>query len=291
MKIAVTAANGKLGSAIIESLIKTHPANNIIALARSPIKAQFLTEQYGVEVRAGNYDDARQLEASLQGVDAVLLVSSMDEPDKRIGQHRNVIASAKKSGVTKIVYTSIQGSSTQAAFAPIVKSNWQTEQDIKDSGLDWVIGRNGIYIEPDVDYIDSYKAQGVIVNCAGEGRCGYTTHEELAIAYGQMLTEAKHHANIYNLNGNPITQQQLTQYLNEAFDTALTYRSMTVDAYRQDRINELGQFMGTVVAGIYEQISIGAMDNNSDFAKAAGREHIGWADYFDQLKNAKLTDQ
>ncbi|WP_198325538.1 NAD(P)H-binding protein [Psychrobacter sp. NG27] len=291
MKIAVTAANGKLGSAIIESLIKTHPVNNIIALARSPIKAQFLIEQYGVEVRAGDYDDARQLEVSLQGVDAVLLVSSMDEPDKRIGQHRNVIASAKKSGVTKIVYTSIQGSSTQAAFAPIVQSNLQTEQDIKDSGLDWVIGRNGIYIEPDVDYIDSYKAQGVIVNCAGEGRCGYTTHKELAIAYGQMLTDATHHANIYNLNGNPITQQQLTQYLNEAFDTALTYRSMTVDAYRQDRINELGQFMGTVVAGIYEQISIGAMDNDSDFAKAAGREHIGWADYFDQLKNSKLTDQ
>ena len=291
MKIAVTAANGKLGSAIIETLIQTHPVNNIIALARTPAKAQFLTEKYGVEVRAGDYDDVRQLEASLQGVDAVLLVSSMDEPNKRIGQHRNVIASAKKSGVTKIVYTSIQGSSTQAAFAPIVRSNWQTEQDIKDSGLDWVIGRNGIYIEPDVDYIDSYKAQGAIVNCAGEGRCGYTTHKELAIAYGQMLTDATHHANTYNLNGTPITQQQLTQYLNQAFGTALTYQEMTVEAYQQDRINELGEFIGTVVAGIYEQISIGAMDNNSDFAKAAGREHIGWAEYFDQLKHAKLKNQ
>ena len=152
MKIAVTAANGKLGSAIIETLIKVHPANNIIALARTPAKAQFLTEKYGVEVRAGDYDDVRQLEASLQGVDSVLLVSSIDDPNKRIGQHRNVIESANKSGVTKMVYTSIQGSSTQAAFAPIVRSNWQTEQDIKDSGLDWVIGRNGIYIEPDVDY-------------------------------------------------------------------------------------------------------------------------------------------
>ena len=291
MKIAVTAANGKLGSAIIETLIQTHPVNNIIALARTPAKAQFLTEKYGVEVRAGDYDDVRQLEASLQGVDSVLLVSSIDEPNKRIGQHRNVIESANKSGVTKIVYTSIQGSSTQAAFAPIVRSNWQTEQDIKDSGLDWVIGRNGIYIEPDVDYIDSYKAQGAIVNCAGEGRCGYTTHEELAIAYGQMLTDATHHANTYNLNGTPITQQQLTQYLNQAFGTALTYQEMTVDAYQQDRINELGEFIGTVVAGIYEQISIGAMDNNSDFAKAAGREHIGWAEYFDQLKHAKLKNQ
>ena len=283
MKIAITAANGKLGAAIIEDMIKTHPAKDIIALARTPAKAKFLTDKYGIEVKAGDYDDAEQIEESLQGVDTVLLVSSMDEPDKRIGQHCNVIEAAKRCGLTKIVYTSIQGADTQAAFAPIVKSNWQTEQDIKDSGLDWAIGRNGIYIEPDVDYIDSYKQQGAIVNCAGDGRCGYTTHEELAAAYSQMLTDPKHNAKTYHLNGEPITQRQLAEYLNEAFGTALSYRYMPVDVYKQDRIDELGEFIGTVVSGIYEQIAIGAMDNESDFSKAAGREHIGWTDYFKAL--------
>lgn len=283
MKIAVTAANGKLGSAIIKSLLQTHAATDIVALARTPAHAGFLTEQYGVEVRAGDYDNANQLEGSLQGMDVVLLVSSMDEPDRRIGQHRNVIESAKINGVKKIVYTSIQGSTTQTAFAPIVKSNQQTEQDIKDSGLDWVIGRNGIYIEPDVDYIDSYKAQGEIANCAGEGRCGYTTHEELAVAYSQMLTHAKHNADTYNLNGECITQEQFTQYLNDTFGTALSYRAMTVEAFKQDRMSELGEFMGTVIAGIYEQIAIGAMDNQSDFFRVIGREHQSWNDYFNPL--------
>ncbi len=280
MKIAVTAANGKLGSAIIENLLQAHAATDIVALARTPAKAEFLTKQYGIEVRAGDYDDVQQLENSLQGIDSVLLVSSMDEPAKRIGQHRNVIEAAKKNGVTKIVYTSIQGSSTQTAFAPIVKSNQQTEQDIKDSGLNWVIGRNDIYIEPDVDYIDSYKAQGEIANCAGEGKCGYTTHEELAVAYSQMLINANHDANTYNLNGESIIQQQLTQYLNDGFGTTLSYRHMTVEAFKQDRIDELGEFIGTVIAGIYEQIAIGAMQNQSDFAKVVGREHMSWTEYF-----------
>lgn len=280
MKIAVTAANGKLGSAIIENLLQAHAATDIVALARTPAKAEFLTKQYGIEVRAGDYDDVQQLENSLQGIDSVLLVSSMDEPAKRIGQHRNVIESAKKNGVKKIVYTSIQGSSTQTAFAPIVKSNQQTEQDIKDSGLNWVIGRNGIYIEPDVDYIDSYKAQSKIANCAGEGKCGYTTHEELAVAYSQMLINAKHDANTYNLNGESITQQQLTQYLNDRFGTTLSYRHMTLEAFKQDRVDELGEFIGTVIAGIYEQIAIGAMHNQSDFAKVVGREHMSWTEYF-----------
>lgn len=105
----------------------------------------------------------------------MLLVSGMDAPDKRIGKHRNVINAAKAAGVAKIVYTSVQGAEENTAFSPVIQSNRQTEQDIKDSGLDYVIGRNGIYIEPDVEYIDSYRKLGKIYNCAGEGKCGYTT--------------------------------------------------------------------------------------------------------------------
>ena len=59
----------------------------------------------------------------------------------------------------------MQGPENGTAFSPIVQSNRQTEADVKASGLAWVIGRNGIYIEPDVDYIDKYKASGEI----GEG--------------------------------------------------------------------------------------------------------------------------
>ena len=39
---------------------------------------------------------------------------------------------------------------------------------------------------------------------------------------------------------------------------------------------------GTIalIAGIYEQIAIGAMHNQSDFAKIVGREHMSWTEYF-----------
>jgi uncharacterized protein YbjT (DUF2867 family) len=77
------------------------------------------------------------------------------EPSKRVEQHRNVIGAAQDAGVRKIVYTSVQGAMTGTAFSPIVQSNRQTEQDVRDNGLDWVIGRNGICIEPDVECIDA----------------------------------------------------------------------------------------------------------------------------------------
>ncbi|WP_417745529.1 SDR family oxidoreductase [Rosistilla oblonga] len=278
-QIAVTAASGQLGAEIVRATVEVVGAENVVGLARTPSKAESL----GVEIRPGDYESRSDLASSLQGVDTVLLVSGMDAPDKRIGQHRNVIQAAREAGVRKIVYTSIQGAEQGTAFSPIVQSNRQTEADVRGSGLLWAIGRNGIYIEPDVDYIETYKQRGEIANCAGDALCGYTTRGELAFAYARMLTQSQHDGQTYNLHGEAITQQQLADYLNSAFGTDLKFREMSVAEYREERIAELGDFLGNVIAGIYEGIRNGAANNKSDFETAAGRAHQSWADYFGQL--------
>lgn len=280
MTIAITAASGHLGSAIVKALLKDHAPSELIALARTPKHAEHL----GVEVREGDYNNVEQLERALDGVDTVLLVSGMDEPSQRIGQHRNVINAAKKKGVKKIVYTSIQGAEQDTDFSPIVQSNRQTEQDLRESGLDWVIGRNGIYIEPDIEYIEHYKNAGTIANCAGDGLCPYTTRDELAYAYAQMLRQDKHNGQTYNLHGTAISQQQLADYINQAFGTQLTFTDMSVADYRRERQEALGDFIGTVIAGIYQGIREGKANHPSHFAQASGRAHQSWEDYFAQIK-------
>ncbi|TWU15493.1 NAD(P)H-binding protein [Allorhodopirellula heiligendammensis] len=195
--IAVTAASGQLGSEIVNAVVDIVGRENLVGLARTPSNAESL----GIEIRPGDYESPQDLQRSLEGVGSVLLVSGMAAPDRRVTQHRNVIQAASRAGVSKIVYTSIQGAEENTAFSPIVQSNRQTEDDVRSSGLQWVIGRNGIYMEPDVDYIETYRQRGEIANCAGEGLCGYTTRRQLAFAYARMLTEPKHHANTYNLHG------------------------------------------------------------------------------------------
>ncbi|WP_375749222.1 SDR family oxidoreductase [Vibrio sp. HN007] len=283
MKIAVTAASGQLGTAIVKAVIEHTSKESVIALARTPEKASHL----GVEVRQGDYNDAVQLEHSLQGVDSLLIVSGMDAPEVRIGQHRNVINAAKRAGVKKLVYTSVQGAEEGTAFSPVVQSNRQTEKDVQESGLEWVIGRNGIYIEPDVEYIESYKKLGGIFNCAEGGKCGYTTRSELGYAYARMLTEDKHNGQTYNLHGKAITQAQLAEWMNLAFDTHLKFESMSVEDYKKDRIAELGDFIGTVITGIYQGIREGKSDNPSHFEQATGRPHVSWQEYFTQLGSVK----
>lgn len=269
MKIAITAANGKLGSSVVDELIKKIGKDNVIGIVRSPEKGSHL----GIEVRKGDYNSREDFNSALKGIDSVLLISGMDDPQERIQQHRNVIEAARQNEVRKIVYTSIIGDEEETAFSPIVKSNRQTENDVKESGLKWVIGRNGIYIEPDLEYIDNYVKEGEIRNCAGEGKCGYTSREELGFAYVKMLLNDIHNGQTYNLVGTPITQTKLTELINQVFNTNLTYNSVSIEAYEKERKAELGDFIGTVIAGIYNGIRIGVNDVLSDFEKAAGRPH------------------
>lgn len=269
MRVAVTAANGQLGSAICKQLISEIGSENLIGIARTPQKAAFL----GIEIRKGDYNKQEDFDAALKGIDAVLIVSSMDQPDKRIQQHRNIIEAAKTNGVKKIVYTSIVGDSEKNAFSPVVKSNRQTEEDIQNTDLDWVIGRNGIYIEPDLEYIDNYIARGEIYNSAGDGKCAYTSRTELAYAYSKMLLVDKHKGQIYNLVGDPVSQEQLAALLNQVYGTRLVYRSASVEDYLNERKAELGEFLGTIISGIYEGIRNGAFNVAPDFERATGRSH------------------
>jgi len=229
MKLVVTAATGHLGGAIVNALLN-HPSKpEVIGTTCNPEKI----ESTDIEFRRADYGDKSSYTKALKGVDAVLLVSGMDDPSKRVHQHRNVIEAAVENGVQKIVYTSIVGDEQNAGFAPVVASNRQTESDIRESGLNWSIGRNGIYIEPDIEYVDNYVATGKIANCGGDGKCGYTTREEFGFAYVEMILSEAHNSQTYNLTGPAISQQELADYFNWGFGLNLAYESMTVETYRR----------------------------------------------------------
>jgi len=282
MKIAVTAVSGQLGTAIAQQLISKIGKENVLGTARTTSKAEHL----GISLLPGDYNSKSDFVTAFNGVDIVMILSGMDAPERRVEQHRNIIHAARDAEVRKIVYTSIAGDDGNSTFDAIIQSNRQTEQDIRESGLEWSIGRNGLYIEPDVEYMETYKKDGKIANCAGDGLCSYTTREELAYAYMQMILNDHRNSQTFNLAGEAITQQQLATYLNMAFGTRLVYEEMTNEAYLafQQKVN--GEFLGKVIAGIYTKIRNGEFNIQSDFKAAAGRSHLRWEDYFNTLKQS-----
>jgi NAD(P)H dehydrogenase (quinone) len=282
VKIAVTAVSGQLGSAIAQQLISKIGKENVVGTARTTSKAEHL----GISLLPGDYNIKSDFVTAFTGVDVVMILSGMDAPERRVEQHRNIIHAARDADVRKIVYTSILGDDGNSTFDAIIQSNRQTEQDIRESGLEWSIGRNGLYIEPDVEHIKTYKRVGKIANCASDGLCSYTTRTELAYAYVQMILYDDRNSQTFNLAGEAITQQQLTDYLNRAFGTKLVYEEMTTEAYLAFQQKGNGDFLGKVIAGIYTKIRNGEFNIQSDFKAAAGRSHLRWEDFFNTLKHS-----
>lgn len=87
------------------------------------------------------------------------------------------------------------------------------------------------------------------------------------------MIEEHHNGHIYNLAGDPVSQAELATFINDAYGTNLTYKPVSVDQYLNERKHALGDFMGIIVAGIYEAVSSGAFDTESHFTKVTGRGH------------------
>ena len=103
--IAITGATGLLGRLTLDALLQRGvPAHTIVALVRDLTKAADLTAQ-GIQVRHFDYHRRETLDAALDGVQKLLLISTSDFND-RVGQHRNVIEAAREAGVGLLAYTS-----------------------------------------------------------------------------------------------------------------------------------------------------------------------------------------
>lgn len=195
MTIAVTGSTGQLGRLVIADLLKKLPADQIIALARNPAKAGDL----GVTVRAADYADPATLEAALQGVDTLLLISS-SEVGQRAMQHQNVINAAKAAGVGRIVYTSLLHADTSPLS--LAAEHVETEAALKASGVPYTILRNGWYTENYTGSVPAGVAHGALVGSAGEGRVSAATRADFAAAAVAAVTTDGHDGKTYELAGD-----------------------------------------------------------------------------------------
>ncbi|NVO24494.1 SDR family oxidoreductase [Donghicola mangrovi] len=195
MTIAITGATGQLGRIVIEQLKAVVPADQIVALVRSPEKAADL----GVEARAFDYDAPETLVPALAGVDKLLLISGSDL-GKRVAQHTAVIAAAKEAGVGFIAYTSLLHADTNTlSLAP---EHVGTEQALAASGIPHTLLRNGWYTENYTMSLPAAVQHNALIGSAGEGRISSASRADYAAAAVAVLSTEGHGGKTYELSGD-----------------------------------------------------------------------------------------
>lgn len=222
--IAITGATGQLGQHVINNLLKTVPASEIVAIVRNPAKADALSQK-GIIVRQADYTDQAAFTTALSGVEKLLLISS-SEVGQRATQHQNVINAAKAAGVKFIAYTSL----LHADKSPLGlrDEHIATEKALVESGIPYALLRNGWYTENYLASAPPALEHGVFIGAAGDGKIAAATREDYAAAAAKVIAEEGHAGNVYELAGDTAwTLSELAAELSKQSGKPVTYQNLS----------------------------------------------------------------
>ncbi|WP_312318485.1 SDR family oxidoreductase [Atlantibacter hermannii] len=222
--IAVTGATGQLGQLVINELLATHNAQDIVAIVRNPAKAQALAQK-GVQVREADYGNSAALAQALQGVEKLLLISS-SEVGQRAPQHRNIINAAKSAGVQLIAYTSLLHADTSPLG--LRAEHIETEKDLAQSGVPFVLLRNGWYSENYLASVPAALEHGAFIGSAGDGKIASASRQDYAAAAAKVLSLDNQAGKVYELAGDEAwTLTELAEKLSALTGKSVVYQNLS----------------------------------------------------------------
>jgi NAD(P)H dehydrogenase (quinone) len=196
MTIGIAGASGQLGRLVVERLKAKARSVDVVALVRTPERAA----NPGVSVRKADYSNPDTLGRAFAGIDTLLLISSSKLGQRRAAHHHNVIEAAKRTGVKRIVYTSLLHADT----SPLNLANEHrgTEAELTMSGIAFTILRNGWYTENYTASIPGALAGGAFLGSAGNGKISSALRVDYAEAAVAVLTTDGYDGKTYELAGD-----------------------------------------------------------------------------------------
>ena len=212
--LLVTGASGQLGRLVVTELLQ-QGATRVVAGSRTPDKLSDLAAQ-GVETRTVDFDQPDTLRAAFAGIERLVLISAdnIEEPGRRLAQHRAAVAAAVESGVQHIVYTSAP-SPYPTAESSLNNDHFWTEAALFAAPCDWTILRNQLYAELLLMNIDSAAKSGQLFSATeGHGRT-YVARRDCARAVAGALLGARGREVLDVTGPETITQEQVAALFSE----------------------------------------------------------------------------
>jgi NAD(P)H dehydrogenase (quinone) len=227
--ITVTGATGQLGRIVIDKLLEKVPATEIIAGVRNPDKAEDLAA-LGVQVRLADYDQPATLKEAFTGTDKLLLISS-NEVGQRVRQHSAAIDAARYADVGLLAYTS--GLHAETSPLALAAEHKATEAILRQSGLSFVLLRNGWYTENYTASIPAALEHGTLLGCAGDGHISSAARADYAEAAAAVLLLDDQEGRVYELAGDfAYTMTELADEVTKQTGKKMIYKDVPETEYK-----------------------------------------------------------
>lgn len=228
--LLITGANGRLGSAIVNQISKDLNNHQFIVSSSSQNGIEKLSKK-GFNARLANFDNIETLNKAFEGVDKLVLISTMDQ--NRFQQHKNVIDSAINSGVKHIYYTSLSIKNIENSYTrDLMISHFETEDYLKQSGINYTIFRNTMYAEALKELLLFDHDTNTVKSPAGIGKIPFATIKELGECIAKSVLRNDNPNEIINLTGSEFyTIPEIIDIINNIKSTDYKYIDVSVDEY------------------------------------------------------------
>jgi len=194
-RILVTAATGRVGSALVPQLVAE--GHVVRAVTRRAAAAAALSDS-GADPIVADIRQPETLGTAIEGVDAIFLATADDPQQHRIEQA--LIAMIAATGRPHVVKLSAQsaGLSPPVSFGALHR---QAEDALRASGLPFTILRPTFFQQSVLLFADDIASKNRIIAPAGQGKIAMVNIEDVARAAAAVIAGGDHLGKIYELTG------------------------------------------------------------------------------------------
>ena len=165
----------------------------------------------------------------MQGISTLFLVLP-NHPDM-VQWGRNIIAAAKKSGVKHIVRSSGSLAKVDSSLK-IIKLLNSTDQDLKDSGIDYTITAPQFFMQNFINFFAEDYKSGTLYQPAADGKIGWVDLRDIAaVNVAVLLNPEKYKNQTLTITGSEsLSYAEAIEQMNEVLGKETQYVAVPDEA-------------------------------------------------------------
>ena len=258
--ILLTGATGKTGSATAKAL--NERGIKFRALIRNEEKREEI-ESLGGEVVIGSIENKEAVDQSMVDIEAALIL--LPNSENQLSLEKQLVDSAKQAGANRVVkMSSIEA--TPDATSPIPRLHLESEEYIKQSGLNWTMVKPNFYMQNLLASAATIKDQGKIFLPMGEGKTGMIDTTDVGKVLAKVLSEDGHESMNHEITGPEILSFfEVAEIFTQGLGKQVDYVDVPLAAYKET----LGQFLTNqwhldAVIDLFKGIADGGIEEKTD---------------------------
>lgn len=248
MTILVTGAAGHVGAELVRILLAD--GRTVRALSRRSAPSGVPA---GAEIVTGDLADRGSLADAISGVDAAFFLAGY--PDMP-----GILADLKAAGASRVVLLSSGAVVDGDPGNYVVHYNAESEEAVRDSGLDWTILRPSGFMSNTLQWIEPLSSGDVIIEPFADVPITVVDPADIAAVAALALTSDGQHGESYRLTGpEPLLPADRARILGRALGRDLELRAEPDTEARRRMTQEMP---GPIVDAFFQFFRRGGYDDS-----------------------------